>query len=462
MQVANEHISMETIERYARRISAPAETLELQRHVAICEMCREKLTKVADSEKAFSALKNDFAFENFTDEPEHLPYEQLALFADGKLDAVDREIAESHFAICPECEKDLADLRLFQQIAAAPPIQATDRKRFWKRLFAFDFLGSLVPAVSAAIILFAVLAGAWFLIRFNQNNGDELAQTNVNKNLASPVASLSPVSNGTSQDNNASNINSATNSNFNSTLNVEANQPPKQQSEKIPNTSPELALNDGHLFIDEEGNVRGLENLSPAAQRAVRQSLQTEKVSVSISANSLGGNNGVLMGGGNETGGVPFALVSPIGKVIRENQPVLRWKPLKDANGYTAAIVDDKFRVIEESGKLNSTEWKPTKPLPRGANYSWQVTATKADGTETVSPAPPAPQARFRVLEQTALDDLNKLEKQTAKSNLALGVLYAHSGLIDEARREFEILARENPHSTLARKLLASVKGKAK
>ncbi|MDQ3063979.1 MAG: hypothetical protein M3R14_14130, partial [Acidobacteriota bacterium] len=315
------------------------------------------------------------------------------------------------------------------------------------------------PAVSATVILFAVLAGAWFLIRSNQNNDDELAQTNVNKNSTLPVTSLSPISNGTSQDN-TSNINSSINSNFNSTPNVEANQTPKPQSENIPNTSPELALNDGQLSIDATGSVRGLENLSPAAQRAVRQSLQTQKVS--ISANSLGGNNGVLMGGGNENGGVPFALVSPIGKVIRDNQPILRWKPLKDADGYKAAIVDDKFRVIEESGKLNSTEWKPSKPLPRGVNYSWQVTATKADGTETVSPAPPAPQARFRVLEQTTLDDLNKLEKQAAKSHLALGVLYAQSGLIDEARREFEILVRENPRSALARKLLASVKGKAK
>jgi len=461
MQVV-EHISNEMIERYAAQTSAPLEALAVQRHVAACKTCREKLTQVFDTEKTFLRLQNDFAFEDFSGEPEHLPYEQLALFADGKLDAVDREIAESHFAICPECAKDLADLRLFQQIAAAPTVQAADRKPFWKRLFVFDSFSGLVPAASAAVILFAVFTGAWFLIRSNQNNGDELAQTNVNKNLASPVASLSPISNGNSQDNNASNVNSAINSNFNSTINAEGVQTPKQQSENIPNTSPELVLNDGRLSVDANGNVRGLENLSPATQKAVRQSLQTQTVSISISANSLGGKNGVLMGGGNETGGVPFALVSPIGKVIRENQPVLRWKPLKDATVYTVAIVDDKFRVVEESGKLNSTEWKLSKPLPRGANYSWQVTATKADGSETVSPASPAPQARFRVLEQTALDDLNKLEKQAAKSHLALGVLYAQSGLIDEARREFEILARENPRSSLARKLLASVKGKTK
>ena len=456
MQVV-EHISTEMIERYAARTSAPSETLAVGRHVAACEACREKLTQVFNTEKAFLSLQNDFAFEDLTDEPEHLPYEHLALFADGKLDAVDREIAESHFAICPECEKDLADLRVFQQIAAAPPIQATGGEPFWKRLFAFDFFNGLVPAVSAAVILFVVLAGAWFLIRSNQNNDDELAQTNVNKNSTLPVTSLSPISNGTSQDN-TSNINSSINSNFNSTPNVEANQTPKPQSENIPNTSPELALNDGQLSIDANGSVRGLENLSPAAQRAVRQSLQTQKVSVSTSANSLGGNNGVLMGGGNENGGVPFALVSPIGKVIRENQPVLRWKPLKDTTSYTAAIVDDKFRVVAESEKLTATSWKPSEPLPRGANYSWQVTAIKADGSETVSPSSPAPQARFRVIEQSLFDEIGKLEKSGKRSHLALGVLYAQNGLKQEARREFEILVRENPKSTLAHKLLNSIR----
>jgi hypothetical protein len=162
------------------------------------------------------------------------------------------------------------------------------------------------------------------------------------------------------------------------------------------------------------------------------------------------------MGGGDETGGVPFALLTPVGKIVRENQPVLRWKPLKDAVSYTVAIVNSNFRVVEESGKLTATNWKPAKPLPRGAVYSWQVTATKADGSETVSPSAPAPQARFRVLDQKMADDLSKLEK--TKSRLALGVLYATAGLIEEARREFQILVKENPKSALARKLLAGVR----
>ncbi len=442
MQVT-EHISAEAIERYAARTSAPTETLAVQRHAAACEMCREKLSQVFNAEKAFVSLQNDFAFDDFAGEPEHLPYEQLALFVDEKLDAVENEIMQSHLAICLECEKDLADLRGFQAIANAPPIEKAETKSFWQRLFAFDSFGGFVPAASAATILLAVLTGAWFLLRSNQT--DEIAQVNVNKIIASP----SPISNDNAQNSDNQNANQQTNFNANP-VNAENNQSPKQP-ENVPNQSPELAFSDGQITVDQNGDVRGLENLSPSAQRVIRQSLQTGKVL--IGANSLGGGSGVLMGGNDETGGVPFALLTPVGKVIRENQPVLRWKPLKDATSYNVAVVDANFRVVEESGKLTATNWKPTKPLSHGATYSWQVTATRADGSETVSPSSPAPQAKFKVLDQKTTDDLNRLEK--TKSHLALGVLYAQSGLIQEARREFEILVRKNPRSQIARRLLA-------
>jgi len=283
-----------------------------------------------------------------------------------------------------------------------------------------------------------------------RNNQNEIAQTDSNKITPAPSPSIANVN----PANDSPNVNALPE---NSSLPTVSPTP-----ENLTNNAPLLALNDGQVTVDENGSVKGLENLSPAAQKAIRQTLQTGKVSVSNAANSLGGNGGVLMGGGNEDNGVPFALQTPIGKVIKESQPVLRWKFLKDATSYSVTIVDDKFRVVAESGKLTATSWKPSKPLPRGANYSWQVTAIKADGSETVSPSSPAPQARFRVVEQTTIDEINKLEKAGTRSHLALGVLYAQAGLKQEARREFEILVKENPKSALARKLLASVQGKSK
>jgi hypothetical protein len=443
-----EHITEESLIAYGKRELAAAETLAVQKHISACEICREKLARKFDAPKMFSALREDFAFDDLADEPEHLPYERLALFADGKLDDVEREIAESHFAVCAECSKDLTDLRSFQTIAAAPvePKKSAETQSFWRKLFAFDSIGSFAPV--AAAILLAVLFGAWFLLRGDKN---EIAQTNGNKSTPAPTISIS-------------NVNPANDSpNVDALPENSASPDVSPAPENLSKNEPLLALDDGQVTVDENGNVKGLENLSPQSQKAIRQSLQTGRVSVSNAVNSLGGvSGGVLMSGGNEENGVPFALASPIGKVIRENQPVLRWKPLKDATAYSVTIVDDKFRVVADSGKLTATSWKPSKPLPRGANYSWQVTAIKVDGSETVSPASPAPQARFRVVEQTTIDEIGRLEKSGRRSHLVLGVLYAQAGLKQEASREFEMLVKQNPKSTLARKLLAGVQGKSK
>ena len=437
----NEHITQEIFDRYAAREAAAAENLFVQTHVAACEKCREKLAQIISPEKAFAAIRSDFAFEDFSDEPEHLPYEQLEFFVDNKLDEVDREIAESHLSICENCAADLADLQVYRQIAAAPAainerVVETRERSFWQKLFAFDSISSLAPI--AAVLLIAILFGAWFLLRGSRT--EEIAQANQNQNTT------------------PSNISAANNLTA-PNVSPETSPSPEISPEPVenpPESESLYALNDGNLTVDDKGNVKGLENLSPSTQNLVKQSLQSGKISVA--ANSLGGNTGVLMSDGGTDNGVPFALQTPIGKVIRENQPVLRWKPLKDATSYQVAIVDDKFRVVEQSGKLTATSWKPSKPLPRGANYSWQVTATRNDGTETVSPSSPAPQARFRIVEQNLFDDLQRLEKSGARSHLALGVLYAKAGLKQEARREFEMLVKENPKSSLARKLLQSVK----
>ena len=426
----NEHITDEIFNRYAARKASAAETLNVQTHSAVCENCREKLARIVQPRKAFAAIHNSFLFDDLAQEPEHLPFEQLEFFVDKKLDEVDREIAESHLSFCEECKQDLADLQVYRNIAAAPSvvITAEDKKSFWQRLLAFDSIAGFAPV--AAVLLLAILFGAWFLMR----GGKEEIARETNQNTA--PANLNPMSNIVAP-----------------TVAPDASPSP---IENVPNTETLYALKDGQITIDEKGDVKGLENLSAATQNLIRQSLQTENVAVT--ANTLGGGSGVLMSESDAAGGVPFALVSPIGKIIRENQPVLRWKPLKDATAYSVAIVDDKFRVVETSVKLTSTNWKPSKPLQRGANYSWQVTATLADGTETVSPSSPAPQARFRVIEQNLLDDIKKLEKSAAPSSFALGVLYAKAGLKQEARAQFEKLVRQNPNSKLARKLLQSVK----
>ena len=89
--------------------------------------------------------------------------------------------------------------------------------------------------------------------------------------------------------------------------------------------------------------------------------------------------------------------------------------------------------------------------------YSWQVSASK-DGQEVSSPAPPAPEAKFKVLEQTQADELARVRQQVADSHLTLGLVYARAGLLDDAERELQALAEANRDSAVERNLLRSVK----
>jgi hypothetical protein len=79
------------------------------------------------------------------------------------------------------------------------------------------------------------------------------------------------------------------------------------------------------------------------------------------------------------------------------------------------------------------------------------------DGNEVISPRPPAPQAKFRVLDQARANELAAAKRAYANSHLTLGLLYAQAGLLSESEQELRLLLKENPNSEVARKLLSQV-----
>jgi len=79
-----------------------------------------------------------------------------------------------------------------------------------------------------------------------------------------------------------------------------------------------------------------------------------------------------------------------------------------------------------------------------------------ADGKAVTSPSPAAPEMKFKVLEESKWQELDRL-KRSAGSRLALGLFYARAGMLEEAERELKQLVSDNPNSPLARKLLHSV-----
>ena len=139
------------------------------------------------------------------------------------------------------------------------------------------------------------------------------------------------------------------------------------------------------------------------------------------------------------------------------DRPTFRWSPLEGATGYVVGVYDAKLRQVITSPQLAVTSWTAPQSLKRGGIYSWQVTAIKG-GEEFSSPLPPAPEAKFRILDETLANELDQARRAYASSHLALALIYTKAGLIDEAEQEFRKLQRANPNSTIPRLLLANIR----
>jgi hypothetical protein len=217
-----------------------------------------------------------------------------------------------------------------------------------------------------------------------------------------------------------------------------------------------LVLQDGGRLVkvDSRGRFTGLEALPAGWRRAVESALRARRVERPVVVEALGGQKETLLGDPGSAS--KFLIVGPAGTVVESEQPLFRWRALSGEASYVVAVFDSKFKRVAKSGPLTTTEWTCPRTLERGSTYTWQVTALR-DGEAIVSPSPPAPEARFRVLEQAAADELIRARQLRPASHLTLGVLYARAGMADEAEREFRALVESNPGSAVARSLLLSV-----
>src|SRR5262249_32030040 len=105
----SDHISTQLLEGYSQRRLEAAELLALDDHLSTCPACRERWRKTNPRVAELLALQASL---EVADEaaPTHLSGEELAIYAAGGLDEIDRELAESHFEVCPPCHAQAAKL----------------------------------------------------------------------------------------------------------------------------------------------------------------------------------------------------------------------------------------------------------------------------------------------------------------------------------------------------------------
>lgn len=426
----SEHLSQIQLSGYSGRTLDPRELLVVDEHLASCDACHERLTLLHDSFKS-SALP----FQS-PEMPFHLDYDQhLEAYVDGTANEIDREIVDSHVALCSKCAGELEDLLAFkQQPAAVAAGHSRVKSSTWKQWLPQWPLSNPAFATTVVIAVFVVAMAVLLWTMYPTSRGAEQAGTGSPNEQPSPAA----------------------------TERTTENNPPSNQSQENPagqppGKEPLVGLNDagGEISVNQRGELDGLDGLPPDLKERVGRALVTRRLDASPALTGWTTGSGMLRGQPeNQNTLVPF---KPTDVVLETDRPAFRWSPLEGANNYTVTIFDSKLRLVESSGPITGTEWTTSKPLERGVTYSWQISALK-DGKTIVSPKPPLPEARFRILDQRAVTALAKLKGSFGSSHLAMGVFYWKHGLIDEAEREFQALVKANPKSAVAAELLKSLR----
>jgi hypothetical protein len=208
------------------------------------------------------------------------------------------------------------------------------------------------------------------------------------------------------------------------------------------------------------GDQALLENYSPRLRRDVEAAVKAKRVVVAPELRDLvRAKDQTLDVEGVATARDSLRALFPDGIVIRTASPTFRWRPIAGVERYIVKVYDDaeparRYDPVAESGPIVGTKWTLEKPLPRRRIYTWQVTASDDPGAGARRA-----QGKFRVLALSEVNELKAAERVRPRSHLAMGVLYARLGLLDEAEGEFRAAI---PQSEVAKELLRDLKKRVK
>ena len=431
----SEHLTQKQLKDYCLQRLPVAELLPVSQHLGECEACRQQLEYALSGDSAFFALRSN-VFGDVAEAPSalvHLTDAQISDHVDNNLSDDERQFVTDHLVHCQECLLAVGDVQVFSnEIAPSvahelhPATKSTTaaRESWWQRTLeqlASLFRTSPIPALGMALAVLLLAVIGWLFVRRlqEQRPKQEIAVVPVSSPQVEPTALPSP----------------------SVTATVEA--------EVV------AQINDGKgvLSLDRQGRLTGADDLPAAYQSLVKRALTTRQVEKSPQLEGLLRPSSSLMGGNKEKG--EFSVIEPAGNVSLTDSPTFRWSTLEGATAYVVEIYDSNFKLVAASPQLTGNSW--TSPsLPRGRVYAWQVKATK-EGQEVTAPRPPAPQAKFRVLDQAKTEEIVKARRAHPSSHLTLGLLYAEAGLLKESEQELRLLQKANPDSEIARGLLRQV-----
>lgn len=212
-----------------------------------------------------------------------------------------------------------------------------------------------------------------------------------------------------------------------------------------------LADRPGPIALRSDGEVEGLDGVSTNVRRRVAETLAAGQLPPSPEMENLGGVAGDLAAAGLEP-------VAPLGVLVSEERPVLRWRRGEEApRDVVVEILDGSGVALAESSRLTGSEWRPPRALPRGRPLLWRLRYRDRDGSWHVVPEAPFGGVRFALLRS---EELAWREREVAASHgslLVVAVLSAQLGALEEARTALLDLARLNPGEPLVGRLLTDL-----
>ena len=426
-----EHLTQKQCEDFCRRQLVKDELIPVSEHLNSCETCRRQVEAVMNSDATFLVLSDQLFDERL--EFSHLTAEQVGLYVDKRLIGEDLQTATDHLSVCERCALAVTDLQAFSKEVAPSlhvqygPADVGNGSDAWLTR-TFTSLSEMfrlrpAPAFGAALVILLLAVVAWFIWRNNRSQ-EPAPQIAVTTSTPQPSPSSQPV-----------------------------RSPPPVQPESAPVVA-QLRDGNGELTLDKDGELSGANGLPAAYQNLIKRALTSRKVERSPQLEGLSRPPSSMMGANDRE--KEFSIVGPAGVVSLTDRPTFSWKALPGATGYIVEVYDSDFKQVLSSEPLAKTSWSPPQALSRGRVYSWQVKALK-NGEEITSPRPPAPQAKFRVLDQARMSEISKAKRGYGSSHLVLGMLYADAGLLREAEQEFRLLLKANPDSEIARSLFRQV-----
>lgn len=417
-----DHISETVMQSFCAGGLPAISTLLCAEHIEVCRECSrlfERLSRI----NAASAPNNEQSLLQAYLLGEHLIYEQLSAYLDRRLDKDEMREVKLHLEFCPDCSEELSGLKEFRRT-----VESELRPGPWRRLvktltMRWEWIGRLDLEHAFGILSILILSGLTALMIHQWHNWNDdpppTTPTVTAPGNQPPIVGRGPIGK-VDQSENPSGV-----------------MPPKSTE----------TIFDGHkqYVIAYEGDQVRIDSLTTKLQKDVVKLLKGQVIGDPRLLQQLASANLSLRGANKSK----IVLLNPVGTVIEEERPVLRWGPIEGATSYLVDLTDETLRPVAQSPHVESTEWTVTDNLKRGAVYLWQVTGFK-NGERIDNQL--NPMGRFMVASEKKAREIEEARKQYT-DHLELGVYYLKEGLLDQAQEELSQLRLRNPDSKIVNKM---------